>query len=365
MNHSKPKLLIVDDEADQQELMSQAFLSKPKFRHYEFLYAANGKLALDQIQETDDIEIILLDINMPVMDGLSLLEIIHNRNPEIIAVIISAYNDMNNIRRAMNHGAYDFVTKPLDIRDLEVTLLKTIQYSSQLKEIKKTIEENNRLKEKSLDLEMKVLRSQMNPHFIFNSLNSIHHFILKQDVDLAGSYLLKFSKLIRAILDHSRQDMISLKDELMSLEWYIQLEALRADQKFNFVINVSNEVDTMYVKVPPLILQPFVENAIQHGLMTKQGKGFLSLEVLAKNGNVNVIIADDGVGRINSRKKTNNPEHKSVGIEITQERIQRGFGLASSASVEMKDLYESDCENPGTQVIIQFPIYYDQSNNHR
>ena len=122
MNHSKPKLLIVDDEADQQELMSQAFLSKPKFRHYEFLYAANGKLALDQIQETDDIEIILLDINMPVMGGLEATQKLREIGCSQPIYALTAEHGSEEIRASIDAGCNGHLTKPIEIKSFYQTL---------------------------------------------------------------------------------------------------------------------------------------------------------------------------------------------------------------------------------------------------
>ncbi|WP_121249317.1 response regulator [Mucilaginibacter phyllosphaerae] len=140
------KILVVDDEADLEVLVKQKFRRKIRENEYEFIFAQNGEEALERIKEHPDLDIILSDINMPVMDGLTLLTHLPAANPMVKAVVVSAYGDMQNIRTAMNRGAYDFVMKPVDFEDLELTMQKTITYVRQLQETLKAIKENNILK---------------------------------------------------------------------------------------------------------------------------------------------------------------------------------------------------------------------------
>lgn len=140
------KILVVDDEADLELLVKQKFRKKIRESIYEFLFARNGEEALAKIQEHPDIDIILCDINMPVMDGLTLLNRLRQSNPVLKSVVVSAYGDMQNIRTAMNRGAFDFVCKPVDFDDLDLTMEKTIQYVKQLQDTIKAIKENNILK---------------------------------------------------------------------------------------------------------------------------------------------------------------------------------------------------------------------------
>jgi adenylate cyclase len=140
------KILVVDDEVDLEMLIKQKFRQKIREHQYEFVFAANGNDALEKLQQHPDIDIILCDINMPEMDGLTLLSRLKELSPIIKTVIVSAYGDMENIRTAMNRGAFDFVTKPVNFDDLELTVQKTIQYVSQLRETMKAIKENNILR---------------------------------------------------------------------------------------------------------------------------------------------------------------------------------------------------------------------------
>ncbi|WP_202909716.1 adenylate/guanylate cyclase domain-containing protein [Mucilaginibacter pedocola] len=140
------KILVVDDEADLELLVKQKFRKKIRENVYEFVFAQNGEEALEKVKEHPDLDIILSDINMPVMDGLTLLSRLPEANPMLKAVVVSAYGDLQNIRVAMNRGAFDFVTKPVDFEDLDLTMEKTIQHVRQLQETIKAIKENDILK---------------------------------------------------------------------------------------------------------------------------------------------------------------------------------------------------------------------------
>jgi len=140
------KILVVDDESDLEVLIKQKFRQKIRENLYEFVFAANGKLALEQLAKHEDVDVVLSDINMPEMDGLTLLSRLNEQNGLLKSVIVSAYGDMDNIRTAMNRGAYDFITKPVNFEDLELTMEKTIKHVRQLRETMKAIKENNILK---------------------------------------------------------------------------------------------------------------------------------------------------------------------------------------------------------------------------
>ena len=140
------KILVADDEADLEMLIKQKFRQKIREQQYEFIFASNGVDALQKIQQHPDIDIVLSDINMPEMDGLTLLSKLNESNPLIKAVIVSAYGDMDNIRTAMNRGAFDFITKPINFEDLSLTMEKTISHVTQIRQTLQAIKENNILK---------------------------------------------------------------------------------------------------------------------------------------------------------------------------------------------------------------------------
>ncbi|KAF0132051.1 MAG: adenylate/guanylate cyclase [Bacteroidetes bacterium] len=140
------KILVVDDESDLEILIKQKFRQKIRQQEYEFIFASNGKQALELVKQNDDIDLVLSDINMPVMDGLTLLSKLSEQNSLLKSVIISAYGDMENIRTAMNRGAFDFITKPVNFRDLEITIEKTMHYVKQIRDTLQAIKENNILR---------------------------------------------------------------------------------------------------------------------------------------------------------------------------------------------------------------------------
>jgi hypothetical protein len=208
----------------------------------------------------------------------------------------------------------------------------------------------NKIKE----AEMKTLRSQMNPHFLFNTLNSINSYIIQHKTDDASSYLTTFSKLMRNILDNSKHEQITLKNELDSLKLYLKLESVRLEESFDYVFKVDSSVSSEFVMIPPLIIQPFAENAIWHGLRNLKSGGLLEIRV-EQNQEKDLIIkvVDNGIGRVESMKlKQNETQHKSYGIDITIDRIQN---LNPKNSVEIRDLYENE-NSIGTMVIITLKL---------
>lgn len=210
------------------------------------------------------------------------------------------------------------------------------------------------------ELEMQALRAQMNPHFIFNSLNSINRFILKNEKKQASEYLTKFSRLVRLILQNSQSSLITLDSELECLRLYLELEALRFDHHFIYRLDVEEELDTKSTRIPPLIIQPYVENAIWHGLMHKEEKGHLSIVMTSDNVNLICKVTDDGVGRKKAAemKSKSTSLHKSMGLRITADRIsmmQRDDANGSNA-VTIHDLTLSDGSPGGTEVVLCLPL---------
>jgi len=203
------------------------------------------------------------------------------------------------------------------------------------------------------ETEIKALRAQMNPHFIFNSLNSISDYISRNDTKAANDYLVKFARIMRLILENSEKKEVSLSDDLHALELYMQLESLRLNNKFSYEIKVSDEIDGDNTLVPPLLLQPFVENSIWHGIATKPGKGRILITIGKENGMIKCEIEDNGIGRIKSGMINDemNQKQKSFGMKITRERIDiLNKVKKSTAGVELSDLSE------GTRVELKIPL---------
>jgi LytS/YehU family sensor histidine kinase len=200
------------------------------------------------------------------------------------------------------------------------------------------------------------LRSVMSPHFIFNVLNAIQYYIAKNDRLNAINYLSTFSKLVRSVLTHSVSNKINLTDEIEMLKNYIQLEMLRFEDKFNFNLEVMGKVDLDNIEMPSLLIQPYVENAILHGLYNKKEKGTLSIRIKEEDEVVTFEIEDDGVGRELAKKlrQQNFPTHKSMGVKLTEERLKL-INSQNLASFEIEDL--KDAHGPcGTRVTIRIAV---------
>jgi ligand-binding sensor domain-containing protein len=206
--------------------------------------------------------------------------------------------------------------------------------------------------------ETKALRSQMNPHFIFNSLNSINSFVLDKKHELASDYLIKFSKLIRLILDNSRSETITIDKELETLKLYVSLESARFDNKFTCSYQVAEEVNVSSVMIPPMLLQPFVENAIWHGLMQKEGEGTIAISIKKQDEEfLSISITDDGIGREKAAElKSKSATHNSHGLKVTSQRIEMMNKLNStSAHVNVFDLHDEQGRATGTRVELIIP----------
>lgn len=213
------------------------------------------------------------------------------------------------------------------------------------------------------EIQMQALRAQMNPHFLFNSLNSIKYFAITKSKDETATYLSKFALLVRSILNNSKSRTISLKDELEALKLYIEIEHLRLDGKFDYNVEIDKSIHISQAQIPPMILQPFVENAIWHGLMHKDGRGFLLVQVKDMGDQIQCIIEDNGIGRKRAAElKATKTEHKeSVGMKITSDRIElinRIYKI--DTQVQVVDLVDENGGAAGTRIVIHIPLIRDE-----
>ena len=206
------------------------------------------------------------------------------------------------------------------------------------------------LKAKVSDTEMKVLRLQMNPHFIFNSLNSVSDYISKHETTTANYFLSKFAKMMRQVLENSEKKEITLTEDLQVVETYIQLESLRLRNEVNYEICIDPGIDPDVTLVPPLIIQPFVENSIWHGLSGKTCPGKISIRIIREDGMIHYIVEDDGIGRKEAGKRAAGGR-QSMGLRITLDRIDIiNQTRRVKAGVEIFDLSE------GTRVEVRLPL---------
>lgn len=214
---------------------------------------------------------------------------------------------------------------------------------------------------KMSETEMRALRAQMNPHFIFNCLTSINRYIVKSDHKTASGYLTKFAKLIRMILDNSANDYISLDAEIQTLQLYMDMELLRFDDAFEYAIEKVETLDVSSIQIPSMLIQPYIENAIWHGLMHKETKGKLSVRFMHIQENIlQVEIEDDGIGREKAKELRSKDviKNKSYGMQISSDRIKLINNLYNiHTSVNIIDLADGHGNAAGTKIIIEIPFF--------
>ncbi|MBT8316645.1 MAG: histidine kinase [Lutibacter sp.] len=229
------------------------------------------------------------------------------------------------------------------------SIIKKIQQKSKNAELRLAV----KLKEME-ELKMTTLQSQMNPHFLFNSLNSINNFVLKNEIEKASDYITKFSKLIRVILNSSSSPTSSLSEELTILALYVKLEQMRVTGGFNYKVTIDKNLNLDSIQVPPLFLQPFIENAIWHGIMKKEGEKIIDLSIKEDNGYVLCVVLDNGVGINQTNKITHlSQKRKFFGAKATENRIRI---LHKNEGVEIQTTDISNDQASGTKVSIRFPL---------
>jgi tetratricopeptide (TPR) repeat protein len=215
------------------------------------------------------------------------------------------------------------------------------------------------MEKRMFELEQTALRAQMNPHFIFNSLNSVQRFVINNDAEGVNQYLSTFANLIRQTLENSGKSLITLKDELRYLETYLRLEQMRGDDKFKYLINVNPDIDTEETYIPNMIIQPYLENSVIHGMAGKKGNdGIISLTI-SKNHKLSCVVDDNGTGIAVSKtyRKTTGDDHESMGTAITEKRIEM-FNTINHEKIELEVLDKSALSSPesGTRIMIKFPL---------
>jgi tetratricopeptide (TPR) repeat protein len=216
-----------------------------------------------------------------------------------------------------------------------------------------------RSKKRTLELMQENLRSQMNPHFIFNVLNSINAYILQNNKEASSKYLLKFARLLRLVLENAQNNLVSINDEMESLRLYLELEAMRLNNKIEYEIFIDDEIDPQMFKIPALILQPYVENSILHGLQNKNGGGKIAIKLEYANNSIHCSVSDNGIGRKKSMEKNQPSEtnHKSYGTKITETRLKllNSF-YGRKLGIKYSDLNETNPELTGTIVEFDLPV---------
>ena len=223
-------------------------------------------------------------------------------------------------------------------------------------ESKRRLSEMNR---KVSEMTQANLRQQMNPHFIFNTLNSIQYYMYQHDKLATNNYLTKFSSLMRKVLDNSQHTSIPLSDELSALNLYLELEAIRFRDKFDFKISVDEEIDPLMFKVPTMLIQPYVENSICHGIIPAESKGYVNIDLKLNSNFILCTIEDNGIGRDASRERNMKKEknHTPLGMHIAKSRLDLVNELyGTSLKTTYTDLKNENGDPAGTRVELHIPI---------
>jgi len=282
------------------------------------------------------------------------------QNKEGLAMAQAKF-DADTIKRKLEMASLQIRTQRMIIYGFAIFLVLTITIGllllrqSKLNAKRKISE----MDQKILEVTQANLRQQMNPHFIFNTLNSIQYYMYKHDKLATNNYLTKFSSLMRKILENSRHTAIPIRDELDALQLYLELESIRFRDKFDYEIVVDDEIDPLMYKIPTMLIQPYVENAICHGLMYRDDKGKVSISLNLSEDHILCTIEDNGIGRDASKEINRSKEknHNSLGTQITESRLNLVSTLyGKDMKTRFTDLKDELGNATGTRVEIQIPI---------
>ena len=269
------------------------------------------------------------------------LEAAKNKEIKLTETVIETTDNLEKSQRNLLYGIIIFLAVTV--------LLGGIIFFLRLKNVKE--------KTQNIITEQKLLRSQMTPHFIFNAMSVLQGIILNKEDTKAVSYLSKFSRLLRITLENSRDQLVSLKNELVAVENYIDLQNIEAKTPFVYSINIAENIDSEKVKIPPMLIQPFIENSIEHGFVDHEGEKRIEITITRTDNELNCIITDNGVG-VNTQKVSENRNKKSLSTAITTERIEllsKNTKSKGSISIEDRKSYGAQ----GTQVTMVIPYQVD------
>ena len=339
------KILVVDDEADLEVLIKQKFHKKIRENAYDFVFAMNGLQALAQLEEHDDIDLVLSDINMPEMDGLTLLSKLAEKHSLLKSVIVSAYGDMENIRTAMNLGAFDFVTKPVNFQDLEVTIEKTIRHVEQLKETMRAIKENNILKmyvdetvlnfmgtkeyEKSL-LANEIVEATVVFIDICSFTSISEHESPDRVVKLLNNY---FDIIVKEILAQGGLIDKFIGDAVMA----VFKDAYHLDRAIDASISVRDKIEKLPIEVTEMNFKPHVSIGVNSGEMVSGNIGSASLRRL------DYTVIGDAVNTAQRLQSAAN-QGQIIISEQSYEKIKESFHCERIGEAKLK--------NKGEMVVI-------------
>lgn len=320
------RILVVDDEPDLQDLIRQKFRKQIRENEYEFLFAENGVSALDILERSDGVDLILADINMPVMDGLTLLSRLNETEYFLKTLIVSAYGDMDNIRTAMNLGAFDFLTKPIDFRDLELTMKKTIKHVEELKKNAETLRENDtlkiylqeinaqkRLKDKffsiiSHDLRGPVSAFQGLGHILSMYIKRQSYDELQNTIDEVQDSTAQLSRLLDNLLSWASTELKELPYEPSAINARTMVEELGGVLRSSFTaknISFDNDVpEDIQILADQNSVSTIFRNLINNALKFTESGGNVKVTAAPHNEHVQLHVIDNGVGMSDDKKAT-------------------------------------------------------------
>ena len=328
-------------------------------------FVTKAEFALMRI-EKEQFDLLLLDVNMPGINGIELLKKVRNKETynDVPIIMITGDNDPATFINCFKNGANDYIEKPINITILNARVNAALTFRKQ------TIENQNKTKEiteiqlqlerqKTIQQELRSLVSRMNPHFIFNILNAIQFHVLENDKDLALDGISGFSKLVRTSLNHSEKDLIFLDDEIEFLTNYIKLEQTRLGDKLSFDINITDDLLNDEIMIPPMIIQPFVENAIIHGISNLENNGKINLSFSLTDKNLLVVISDNGIGRKKAeklKKQRKGNMHQSKAQSIIDLRMQMFEEFHGKKFIyKINDLQNKNKQAIGTSIELFIP----------
>jgi len=332
------KILVVDDEADLETLIKQKFRKKIRGGEYQFYFANNGKMALEKLAEEPGIDIVLSDINMPEMDGLTLLGKISETNPLIKTVIVSAYGDMENIRTAMNRGAFDFITKPINFQDLSLTIEKTLKHAQQLKDTLKAIKENNILK---MYVDENVLNFMGNKEYESTITENETIDATVMFVDICGFTAISENapadtvvEIINSYFDEMVKEIIDQKGYIDKFMGDAIMAVFKGDYHLDRAIDAALAINHKLEKIPAiggdLKFKPKVSIGMKSGEMISGNIGSSSLKRL------DYTVIGDTVNTA-SRLQDAAKENEIIICESCFEKVKESFKCEKVGSIKLKN----------------------------
>lgn len=354
----KLKVLILDDNEDDVKL-AKLYLSTIEY-----------DCAYQHVETKDEFEsavsnflpdIILTDYKLPGYDGVQAIQYVTANFPTIPIIMITGTLGEELAAKIIKMGACDFVLKE-NVNRIRQSVMLSLR---EAEEKRKKFEAEEALRQnydKLLRSQFQLLSSQINPHFMFNSLSSIQYYIKQNRNDEAVDYLLTFAQLIRSTLMNSGKTSVPISEELEFLNLYLTSECNRLRNQFDFEFEVDEKIDKDATCVPPMILQPYIENSIVHGIAPlEERRGKITISITKNDDDILTCrVADNGVGRKKKSLTTSLSSHVSVGIDITRTRLElltQMFG--ENFNFKIKDLKDRDKNPMGTRVEIQFPANYN------